>query len=88
MNKDDDDDENNNCKVNSELFNNYFLTTAERISCHFLNNIKVECKNNKHPTHYLPQIVKHSFPKQNSIKQLKILLTRYSRNLHMDMTKY
>jgi hypothetical protein len=44
MNK---DDENNNCKVNSELFNNYFLTTAEKNSCHIPNNIKVDRKNNK-----------------------------------------
>ena len=29
-----DDHENNNCKVNSELLNNYFLTIAEKILSH------------------------------------------------------
>jgi hypothetical protein len=30
-----------NCKANSELFNNYFLTIAEKITYNICNNIKL-----------------------------------------------
>jgi len=42
----------NNCKLNSELFSNYFLTNAEQIT-HTFDNNKTDCNNTKNPVHYL-----------------------------------
>jgi len=45
----------NNCKFNSELFSNYFLTNAGQIT-HIFSN-KIDCNNNKNLVHYLTMIV-------------------------------
>jgi hypothetical protein len=39
-----------------------FYRLLKKISCHTLNNIKFDCKDNKNPMHYLSQIFRNSFP--------------------------
>ena len=56
-----DDDENNHCKVNFELFNNFFNGCRKKIYS-TLNNNTVYCKNNINLTQYLSQIFKNYFP--------------------------
>jgi hypothetical protein len=51
------------CKANLDLFNNYFLMIAEKITYNICNNTKIDTNNIKNPIHYLTQIFKNSFPK-------------------------
>jgi hypothetical protein len=51
------------CKANSDLFNNYFLIIAGKITYNICNNSKMDTTNIKNPIHYLTQIFKNSFPK-------------------------
>jgi len=74
----------NNCKPNSELFSNYFLTNAEQIT-HIFNSNKINCNNNKNPVHYLSWLFKNPFPEikfsNASTKEIeKIISSLQSKN--------
>ena len=79
------DDKINNCKLNSELFSNYFLTTAEQITHNIFNNHKIDCNNTKNPVHNLSRLFKNPFPQikfsNTSTKETeKIISSLQSKN--------
>jgi hypothetical protein len=50
------------CEANPDLFNNYFLTIAEKITSNICNNTKIDTNNIKNPIHYLTQTFQKDFP--------------------------
>jgi hypothetical protein len=74
-------------KANLDLFTNYFLTTAEKITYNICNNTKINTNNIKNPIHYLTQTFQNPFPKikfnYTSAKEIeKIINSLPSKNSH------
>jgi hypothetical protein len=61
--KNDESDGFDTCQANPDLFNNYFLAIAEKVTYNICNNNKIGTNNIKNPIHYSTQIYKNLFPK-------------------------
>jgi hypothetical protein len=75
------------CKANPDLFNNYFLTIALKMTYNICNNTKIDTNNIKYPIHYLTQTFQNSFPKiefnYTSAKEIENIINSLpSKNSH------